>query len=179
VRAEKLTGEAGAALCYALGGERKGAMQTQEFWVAAARARAPQGRFDFIKERYPDLGADCAEPATYSEDYGALTKYDKYQVWAGKVAFVHSHPPTIMRNHTSGDLTALMHCHAVLYSIENATLTMWPQLPESLFFQMTKSIYGVLDSQSSFNADRKCSILFDPDVNVSGMARPLIALGLA
>jgi len=179
VRAEKLSGEAGAALCYALGGERKGAMQTQEFWVAAARAREPQGRFDFIKERYPDLGADCGEPATYSEDYGALTKHDKYQIWAGKVTFVHSHPATIMRNHTSGDLTALMHCHGVLYSIENATLTMWPQLPESVFFQMTKSIYGVLDSQSSFNADRKCSILFDPDVNVSGMARPLIALGLA
>lgn len=78
--AEALAGELGAAIRYALGGaEEVGA--SAALWVAAARARAPEGDDPDVEARHPGSGPDAGLAVRFESKRGVL-----YRVWAGAAA---------------------------------------------------------------------------------------------
>ncbi len=75
-----IKGEVGEALRYALGSNNIGRVITPEYWVAAFRARDPEGTSEELLKLLPNFGPDGPQPAVYGLDMTPVKEFatDKY-----------------------------------------------------------------------------------------------------
>ncbi len=172
-----ISGEFGAALRFAFGGDLEGDVTRPELWVAAARARAPECDFDFLSERFSDLGPDSAICARYKRCFVEIqqalasrrTQYDD-------VACIEITPGPQPRQDRVWFPTELLHQPSYHNNGRRLGSFVWPQFQESLFSVSLQRLAGYLETERF-----DCSgleMLLDPDVNASGLMCPLILIGL-
>jgi hypothetical protein len=171
------------ALRWALGGELQGTLRTAEIWVAAFRCRDPRGNSQLLRDKFPGLGPDCAERATYKE---ALKEYSQRSNsifgvtmdHASNLLPIESYPPVKPRPGLKFFPTELFHDQTVTWDTSEVLELIWPLDRESYFAYRTRRMALYLDSQGTYwKSGWHC--LFDPDVPTSGLGAWLIALALS
>ncbi|HEY9869322.1 MAG TPA: DUF6493 family protein [Candidatus Obscuribacterales bacterium] len=172
-----------SALKWALGGELQGALRTAEIWVAAFRCREPRGNSQLLRERFPGLGPDCAERATYGEklkEYSQRSNgiFGLTMDHASNLLPIESCPLVKQRPGVKFFPTELLHDQTVTWDTSDVLELIWPLDRESYFAYQTRRMALYLDSQGTYwKSAWHC--LFDPDVPTSGLGAWLIALALS
>jgi Family of unknown function (DUF6493) len=184
---KEITGELGDALKYALGGPVPAEMKTDSLWIAAARARSPFEDDPLVSERFPKLGPDAAEVATYDLNLGQLkenisissTFFDKFDnkflsaKQERKGGSIAAQFPTVLLhtkvapNIMTGDFMSKPVCEVLI----------WPQNRESYFAVEARQLSSFIESEGSYWKG-EWEPLFDSDVDLRGNGRWLIALAL-
>jgi hypothetical protein len=78
VMSDGLTGEPGAALRHALGGEKEKIAKSTPIWIAAARTRAPFEDDPAVDAKFPGLGPDAGQAAKLEFEIQTRTWKDSY-----------------------------------------------------------------------------------------------------
>ncbi len=171
------------ALRWALGDKQIGSVSTAEIWVAAFRCREPRADSKMLKDRFPNLGPDAAERASFKE---SLEEYAgrSDSIFGTSIGHmseslpIESVPPLKKRPGIKYFPTELLHDHAVMWDTSDLLELVWPLDRESYFAYQTRRMALYIDSQGTYwQSARNC--LFDPDAPTRGLGAWLIALSLS
>jgi hypothetical protein len=179
--ASAISGELGAALRFALGGD-EAIGKDASLWIAAARARSPRGEFDELARAFGDgLGPDAGRPAVY-----------KFEVIKGENRWdsetrIHfeTDPPLPGENIRVDRPTILRHKHDVGFwamssvAAISCDAAVWPANQEAFFAQGAMSMAARLKNPASTMSPTAPYLepLFDPDTVPGPMG--LLALCMA
>ena len=204
-QAEALPGEVGSVLRYALGGSEPGGNKggheshceaklrwaiggsppqshDTALWIAAARARRPDGAFLDFSAAPETLGPDAALPASYSWEVGTANSWRKNELRIHLTA-----APAVAAGNTSVDRPTVLlnEFRDEIFPFDSllgirCRLAIWPVDPEAMFACGAQAIASRLDSPASSlsPASPYFEPLFDPDTPFSEMAQLCVALGL-
>lgn len=175
-----LQGELAEALRYALGAEGVTIGNDAALWIAASRARDPHADDPSLEARHPNRGPDTAPVARPELQVERRFYQDggKEQVYFYAKLAVEPPVPSSVKPDTP---TALLYVDT---EIEINTLrwlaTLWPGGREAW---LTKGAWMIGENLDWWEAHRENRVyleaLLDPDTNLQGMGRILLALGLA
>jgi hypothetical protein len=182
--ARKISGEVGAALRYALGGDEK-VGNDPSLWVAAARARSPFMDDERVEKKHPGLGPDAGQAARHRASMEVRSKR-KYQTL---LIHVEPTPPaqpvaervTVVMNPQSRKKNE--HYHVEIWETAadlRCMLMVWPMQREGWFARVLPRFADNLDWWEAVWPNRTLlEPLLDPDVPLKPMALLMLALGLA
>ena len=171
------------ALRWALGAELTGSLSTAEIWVAAFRCREPRGQSELLRDRFPGLGPDAAERATYKETLKQFADrpdsiFGTTMGYLPESLPIESEPPLKRRQGIKYFPTELLHDRAMRWEASDLLEVIWPLDRESYLAYQTRRMALYLDSQGTYwQSARNC--LFDPDTPTCGSGAWLIALSLS
>lgn len=182
--AQKICGEFGQTVRYALGGDEP-IGDHSSLWVAAARARNPCRDDEEVENKHPGLGPDAGQAARYQASVRkrAQTKYHTLRVQ------VEPPPPaqwelervTVLLNPQPRKPDEYHHVETRESTADlRWMLTVWPMQLESWFARALPRFADNLDWWEAQWANRTLlDPLLDPDVPLKPMALLMLALGLA
>lgn len=171
------------AFRWALGGEMSGDINSTDIWIAALRAREPYSSNEFLKQRFPSLGPDCAELASYvdrTEDFAAAessiygTAFNRQKKNSLPIL---PNPPVRDRSDIRFFPTELLHVSSVFHEAAPHIELYYPLYRESFFAGQTNRTALFLESVGNYwTTSWNC--LFDSDVPLSGMGTWLLVVAL-
>ena len=193
--ASALKGEVGAAVRYALGGEREEII-TPAYWVAAFRAREPWGTSEELKKILPNCGPDGATSPKYKFDSNEIAyfKSDRYSslnldlpdflpVTTDDPSFPDYERHEIIGSNSREHRTArqekrkkyflfptvLLH-DSVRSCFSQSEAYIWVHNRESLLALYAKRLLGSNKSTTNY-FQANLELLFDPNVSLNGNGR--------
>jgi hypothetical protein len=165
--ASAMSGESGAALRFALGGD-EAIGKDAALWIAAARARSPQHDFEELARAFgSNLGPDAALPATYK--FEVLKGENRWET-ESRIHF-ETDPPLPNENIRVDRPTVLRHKHDVgFWAISSVAAiiceaAVWPANQEAFFAQGAMNMAARLKNPASTMSPTAPYLepLFDPD----------------
>jgi hypothetical protein len=182
--AADLSGEAGAAARFALGGDEPIGSSAGP-WIAVARTRDPHGTFPALTEMHGDLGPDAALPARYEWEPADPNFQESWKAHPTAQLCVRA-VPAVRAEQLAPDrpLAYLNRLQSPYYFTSMLHLrcraAVWPANPEAPFASGAMEIVARLnDPPSSFSPTAQAlDPLFDPDTPFSEMARLVLAVAL-
>jgi hypothetical protein len=181
--ARTVPGEHGAALRYALGGEREPVEIRVSFLLAAARSRQPTSEIAELHGRRGAVGPDGAVPASYHWRVKATPKQFAPIDERELLLDLEVTPP---EGHVLATYpTVLLHRHRAIY-FGNAGLeirwcaSVWPHHTDALYALGAQAIVARLNNTASPYCGNAAYLerLFDADAPLSEMAQLLLAVAL-
>jgi hypothetical protein len=178
--------ELSAAFQYALGGESASIdkMSLSWLWATAARVRNPLKDDPIVADRFAQVPSDTARAAQYNTTYTAASNPSfVWRDYAGSFLRVKGFetPTKAMVSYP----TYLFHCkpYNLEYEMQYPNKRVWeplvwPQFRESYFAGEARQVLQHLTSNGKYWLTA-WEPLFEPDTFAKGMARYLIAFGLA
>lgn len=202
-KAAAITGEIGEALRYALGGADIGKVKTPEYWVAALRAREPQGSNEELRKLLPRFGPDGPEAAVYNEDLGPVQEFAKQTSGFGSPSLpnflpVASADPNFPNDFGTGAIgmswtghqqalahrsryhfypTVMLHDNMIKWDTGLESYQ-WLHNRESLLALYAKNILLNIESIGSY-WHSEFDLIFDPDISMSANGRYLLCLAMS
>jgi hypothetical protein len=167
LNARGLSGEVGAVIRYALGGDEKVGV-TAPLWVAAARSRSPYSDDDVVEAKHSGLGPNTGKAARWTVTVRRWSndgRNGKLGVGCKPERTTKTSPalPTVLMTASYGtDWDALI----------------WPFDRESLFAQQVTQLPLFMESIGTF-WQTDWDPLFDPDTAMRPVAKSLLGLGLS
>lgn len=176
--AGEVPGDFGAALRYALGGERKGHPGPDALWIAAARARLPYRDDAALAKALGETGPDGARAARVSYDWKAR-RGGGWRSFEFERATEPAKPKSVAREH----VTVLMY-GAEYGSSEvgpvRALASVYPLARTGFFAMGAHALQSNLDWWGAeWGNHAFIDPLLDPDVALDAPALATLALGLA
>ena len=191
--ARSVKGEIGKSLRFALGSNEISINSMPEYWIAAFRAKEPQGTSAELAQKLPFTGPDGAEPAIYGFDQAAIDFFasDKYSSWSAGL-------PNFLPVQTAKSATAFGKAEigqaknsgainlmptVLLHDTTNSThygqdTYNWLHNRESLLARYAKQLLCNIDSIGAYSTDQ-FKILFDPDLSMNENGRYVIFLAMS
>jgi hypothetical protein len=190
-----------SAIANVFGRNETSVFSAPELWVAAFRARLPFGTFEELKQQFPTLAPDCAEPARYFFDGSSLQNYKKGfgQNGRGLPNFLpvvspdssYPEPGNEAAQKLQSDFharlrgrkryahypTALLHDNANTPFTSETISYCWLHNRESYLAMFAKYLLINLDS-TVHPSKTEFDIFFDPDIDLAFNGRYVICLAM-